>query len=133
MHWLLNFRGHADGHGDRFLQSERRHGGLAGDTCPSIASDNAYYLSVHLHDVLWHGRCGCRACQQLQGAGWAECAARRMPAFTSSCMEVVLLGIVFALRGQVGGWFTDNAEVSGMVAAFFFPFFDLPVRRWVAD
>ena len=38
------------------------------------------------------------------------------------CMEVVLLGIVFALRGQVGGWFTDNAEVSGMVAALFFPF-----------
>ena len=33
------------GYGDRFLQSERRHGGLAGDTCPSIASDNAYYLS----------------------------------------------------------------------------------------
>ena len=33
-----------------------------------------------------------------------------------------MLGIVFALRGQVGGWFTDNAEVSGMVAALFFPF-----------
>ena len=29
-------------------------------------------------------------------------------------------GIVFALRGQVGGWFTDNTEVSGMVAALFF-------------
>ena len=38
------------------------------------------------------------------------------------CMEVVLLSIVFALRGQVGGWFTDNMEVSGMVAALFFPF-----------
>lgn len=35
-------------------------------------------------------------------------------------MEVVLLSIVFALRGQVGGWFTDSAEVSGMVAALFF-------------
>ena len=31
------------------------------------------------------------------------------------------------------GWFTDNAEVSGMVAALFFPFLVLPVRRWVAD
>ena len=38
------------------------------------------------------------------------------------CMEVVLLSIVFALRGQVGGWFTDNAEVSAMVSALFFPF-----------
>lgn len=38
------------------------------------------------------------------------------------CMEVVLLSIVFALRGQVGGWFTDNVEVSAMVAALFFPF-----------
>lgn len=38
------------------------------------------------------------------------------------CMEVVLLSIVFALRGQVGGWFTDNVEVSAMVASLFFPF-----------
>lgn len=37
-------------------------------------------------------------------------------------MEVVLLSIVFALRGQVGGWFTDSTEVAGMVASLFFPF-----------
>lgn len=37
-------------------------------------------------------------------------------------MEVVLLSIVFALRGQVGGWFTDSAEVAGTVASLFFPF-----------
>lgn len=37
-------------------------------------------------------------------------------------MEVVLLSVVFALRGQVGGWFTDSAEVAGMVASLFFPF-----------
>lgn len=37
-------------------------------------------------------------------------------------MEVVLLSIVFALRGQVGGWFTDSAEVTGTVASLFFPF-----------
>ena len=38
------------------------------------------------------------------------------------CMAVVLLIIVFALRGQLGGWFTDNAEVSVMVASLFLPF-----------
>ena len=38
------------------------------------------------------------------------------------CMGVVLLSIVFSLRGQVGGWFTDNVEVSAMVASLFFPF-----------
>lgn len=38
------------------------------------------------------------------------------------CMEVVLLSIVFALRGEVGGWFTDNVEVSALVASLFFPF-----------
>lgn len=38
------------------------------------------------------------------------------------CMEVVLMSIVFALRGEVGGWFTDNAEVSGMVVSLFLPF-----------
>lgn len=38
------------------------------------------------------------------------------------CMAVVLLSIVFALRGQLGGWFTDNAEVSVMVASLFLPF-----------
>lgn len=38
------------------------------------------------------------------------------------CMEVVLLSIVFALRGEVGNWFTDSTEVSVMVASLFFPF-----------
>lgn len=38
------------------------------------------------------------------------------------CMEVVLLSIVFALRGEVGGWFTDSPEVSVMVASLFLPF-----------
>lgn len=38
------------------------------------------------------------------------------------CLEVVLLAIVFAFRNRMGGWFTDNAEVSGMVASLFFPF-----------
>lgn len=38
------------------------------------------------------------------------------------CMGVVLLSIIFAFRGQLGGWFTDNAEVSLMVSALFFPF-----------
>lgn len=37
-------------------------------------------------------------------------------------MAVVLLSIVFAFRGQVGGWFTDNEEVSSMVVALFLPF-----------
>lgn len=37
-------------------------------------------------------------------------------------IAVVLLSLIFALRGQVGGWFTDNAEVSLMVSALFFPF-----------
>lgn len=37
-------------------------------------------------------------------------------------MGVVLLSIVFACRGRVGGWFTDNAEVSAMVSGLFFPF-----------
>lgn len=37
-------------------------------------------------------------------------------------MAVVLSGIVFALRGQLGGWFTDNAEVSALVASLFLPF-----------
>lgn len=38
------------------------------------------------------------------------------------CMSVVLLAVVFSLRGQVGGWFTDNAEVAALVSALFFPF-----------
>ena len=37
-------------------------------------------------------------------------------------MAVVLSGIVFALRGQLGGWFTNNAEVSALVASLFLPF-----------
>ena len=37
-------------------------------------------------------------------------------------MEVVLLSIIFSLRGQVGGWFTDSAEVTSMVSLLFFPF-----------
>lgn len=37
-------------------------------------------------------------------------------------MAAVLLSIVFSLRGQVGGWFTDSAEVSAAVSALFFPF-----------
>ena len=26
------------------------------------------------------------------------------------------------MRGQVGGWFTDSAEASALVASLFFPF-----------
>lgn len=37
-------------------------------------------------------------------------------------MEIVLMGIVFALREHMGGWFTDSAEVASMVSALFFPF-----------
>lgn len=37
-------------------------------------------------------------------------------------MSVVLLTIVFSLRGQVGGWFTDSGEVAALVSALFFPF-----------
>ena len=38
------------------------------------------------------------------------------------CMEVVLLSILFAVRGEIGGWFTDNMEVSATVITLFFPF-----------
>ena len=37
-------------------------------------------------------------------------------------MEIILLSIVFVLRGQMGGWFTDSAEASALVASLFFPF-----------
>ena len=37
-------------------------------------------------------------------------------------MAVVLLSIVFLLRNQVGGWFTDSVEVSAMVSSLFLPF-----------
>ena len=37
-------------------------------------------------------------------------------------MAAVLLSILFLLRGQMGSWFTDSAEVTAMVSALFFPF-----------
>ena len=37
-------------------------------------------------------------------------------------MAVVLLSILFLLRGQMGSWFTDSEEVTAMVSALFFPF-----------
>ena len=37
-------------------------------------------------------------------------------------MEIILLSIVFVLRGQMGGWFTDSVEASALVASLFFPF-----------
>lgn len=37
-------------------------------------------------------------------------------------MAVVLSAIVFACRREVGGWFTDNAEVTMLVPALFVPF-----------
>lgn len=37
-------------------------------------------------------------------------------------MAVVLLGILSVVRGQVGSWFTDSAEVAAMVSSLFFPF-----------
>lgn len=128
-------RGYADGYGDRFLQSERRHGGLAGDTCPSIASDNAYYLSVHLHDVLWHGRCGCRACQQLQGAGRrAECAP--LGVCRPSHHPVYGGGVagyrLCASRSGRGMVYGQCGSVRHGCRSLL-PVLDLPVRRWVAD
>lgn len=37
-------------------------------------------------------------------------------------MGIVLMSVVFVMRGQVGGWFTDSAEASALVASLFFPF-----------
>ena len=37
-------------------------------------------------------------------------------------MGIVLLSIVFFFRYQVGGWFTDNTEVSAMVVVLMVPF-----------
>lgn len=37
-------------------------------------------------------------------------------------LAVVLTGIVFLMRNQIGGWFTDNTEVIASVSALFFPF-----------
>lgn len=37
-------------------------------------------------------------------------------------IAVFLLSLLFAVRWQVGSWFTENVEVSGMVAALFIPF-----------
>lgn len=37
-------------------------------------------------------------------------------------MAVVLLSIVFLFRNKVGGWFTDDAEVSILVSSLFLPF-----------
>lgn len=37
-------------------------------------------------------------------------------------LGVVLLGILFALRGEIGGWFTESREVASAVSALFFPF-----------
>ncbi len=41
---------------------------------------------------------------------------------SSHLVAVVLLSIVFLLRNQVGGWFTDSVEVSAMVSSLFLPF-----------
>ncbi|MCD8310125.1 MAG: MATE family efflux transporter [Prevotellaceae bacterium] len=38
-------------------------------------------------------------------------------------MAAVLLLVIFLLRGQMGGWFTQNAAVSSLVITLFFPFF----------
>ena len=114
-------------------QPQRRHGGLARGHL--LASHQImYYLSVHLHDVLWHDGAVAVRVSNFKGQGDGQNVRRSAYAglHIILCMEVVLLGIVFALRGQVGGWFTDNMEVSGAwFSLLSVP--DLPVRRWVAD
>ncbi len=38
------------------------------------------------------------------------------------CMAVVLLAIVFGVRHDMGGWFTESAEVAAMIPLLFWPF-----------
>lgn len=38
-------------------------------------------------------------------------------------LELLLSGIIFLLRNQIGGWFTDSAEVSSTVVTLLLPFF----------
>lgn len=38
-------------------------------------------------------------------------------------LEVVLAGIIFLLRNEIGSWFTDSAEVSATVVTLMVPFF----------
>lgn len=40
-----------------------------------------------------------------------------------SLMAIVLSSVVFLFRNRVGGWFTDDPEVSLMVSSLFLPFF----------
>ncbi len=37
-------------------------------------------------------------------------------------VAVILLSILFLFRGDLGGWFTDNKEVSALVSSLFIPF-----------
>ena len=37
-------------------------------------------------------------------------------------MAIVLTSIIFALRYEVGGWFTDSEEVAALIPALFIPF-----------
>lgn len=53
----------ADGHGDGVIQPQYDYGRLAGNYCFGVASDYAYYFSVHLYDVLWDGGGNCRSRQ----------------------------------------------------------------------
>lgn len=97
---------------------------MVGDYRPCLTSGNAYYLTVHVYDVLWDGGGSSCACQQFQGQN--DIVNVRRTAYAGAhiilAMGVVLLSIVFLFRYQVGGWFTDNTEVSAMVVVLMVPF-----------
>lgn len=114
----------ADGHGDGFIQSQHDYGWLAGNYCFGFTSDYAHYFSVHLYDVLWVGAAIAVCVSNFKGQN--DMVNVRRSAYAGYhlilAMAVVLLSIVFLLRNQVGGWFTDSVEVSAMVSSLFLPF-----------
>ena len=105
----------ADGHwSTASVQSQHDYGRLAGNY--SLASHQIMLTISQFTFMMFYGMGAAIAVRVSNFKGQNDMVNVRRSAYAGYhlilAMAVVLLSIVFLLRNQVGGWFTDSVEVS---------------------
>ena len=114
----------ADGHGDGLFSLSTIMVGWLGTI--ALASHQIMLTISQFTFMMFYGMGAAIAVRVSNFKGQNDMVNVRRSAYAGYhlilAMAVVLLSIVFLLRNQVGGWFTDSVEVSAMVSSLFLPF-----------
>lgn len=92
----------------------------------ALASHQVMLTISQLAFMLYYGMGAAVAVRVSNFKGVGDLTSLRRTAFAGFHlilgMAIVVLTLLFSLRGQIGSWFTDSAEVAAAVSTLFWPF-----------